>query len=114
MKARTRVSVPVTQTAQVPAPPVIKLDQDSVASGTAVNIIVVASVKGETYQPFLADGTPVKDAQSGTGADLTFATSPLTLDTTFLVRVLQPGAAGIPVTRTVSLTATIKPAAPGP
>ena len=113
MKARTRVSVPVPQTAQIPALPVIKLDQDSVPSGTAAKIIVVASVKGENYQPFLTDETPVNDAQDGTGADLAFATSPLTQDTTFLVRVRQPGATGIPVTRTVSLTATVKPASAG-
>ncbi|HEY4899326.1 MAG TPA: hypothetical protein VIH91_00775 [Terriglobales bacterium] len=114
MKARTRVSVPLPQTAQIPAPPVIKLDQDSVPSGTAAKIIVVASVKGENYQPFLSDETSVSAAQDGTGADLAFATSPLTQDTTFLVRVRQPGATGIPVTRTVSLTATVKPVTPGP
>ncbi len=112
MKARTRVSVPVSQTAEIPAAPVIKLDQDSVTSGSTVNIVVVASAKTETYQPFLADATPVSDAQKGTGADLTFATPPLTQDTTFLVRVLQPGAKGIPVTRTVSLTAIVKPTEP--
>ena len=112
MKARTRISVPVTQSAQIPAPPVIKLDEDSVASGTAVNIIVVASVKGESYQAFLPDGTPLNSPQDGNGSDLTFATPPLIANTTFLVRVRQPAAAGIPVTRTVTLTATIKPAAP--
>lgn len=114
MKARTRVSVPVVRSAQISAIPVIKLDQNSVASGTAVNVIVVASVKGENYRVFLADGTPLNNAQDGTGSDLTFSTPPLTVDTTFWVRVNQPGAAGIPVTRTVTLTATIKPAEPGP
>lgn len=113
MKARTRVSVPVSQSAQIPALPVIKLDQASVPSGTAAKIVVVSSMKGENYQPFLADGTPVKDAQDGTGADLSFDTQPLTQDTTFFVRVRQPGGAGIAVTRTVSLTATVTPAAPG-
>ncbi len=113
MKARTRVSVPLAQTAQIPALPVIKLEQDTVPSGTTVKILVEASVKGENYQPFLTDGTAASDAQDGTGADLTFATPPLTADTTFLVRVHQPGAAGISVTRTVAVTATVKPAAPG-
>ncbi len=114
MKARTRVSVPLTQTAQLPSLPVIKLEQDTVPSGSAAKIIIVASVKGENYQPFLTDGTPVKDAQDGTGADLNFVTSPLTQDTTLLVRVRQPGTTGISVTRTLSLTVTVKPAAPGP
>ena len=112
MKARSRVSVPVAQTAKIPASPVIKLDQASVPSGTAAKIIVVASAKGETYQPFLMDGTAVGAAQNGTGTDLTFATSPLTQDTTFLVRINQPGTPGIPVTRAVALTATVT-AAPG-
>jgi len=114
MKARTRVSVSVVQTAQIPVLPAIKLVADSVPSGTPASIIVVASVKGETYQPFLADGTPVKDAQDGTGADITFVTPPLTQDTTVLVRVRQKAVAGIPLTRTLSLTATVKPAVPGP
>jgi len=114
MKARTRVSVPVAQTAQIPLLPVIKLVADSVSPGTPASIMVVASVKGESYQPFLADGTPVKDAQNGTGADITFVTPPLTQDTNFLVRVRQTVAAGIPLTRTLSLTATVKPVVPSP
>lgn len=51
MKARSGVDVPLSQTAQVPALPVIKLDQPTVPTGTAAKIVVTASVKGENYRP---------------------------------------------------------------
>jgi hypothetical protein len=108
MKARSGVDVPLSQTALVPALPVIKLDQETVPIGTAAKIVVTASVKGESYRPFLIDGTPVAAAQDGTGADLSFTSQPLTQSTTFLVRVKRPGSAGIPVTRTVSFTAKVQ------
>ena len=108
IKARTGIDAPLTATALIPALPVIRLDQPIVPSGTAVKIVVAASVQGERYRPFLTDGTPVAGAQDGNGADLSFTSQPITKDTTFLVRVTQPGAAGIPVTRTVSLTAKVQ------
>ena len=107
MKARSGVDVQLPQTAQVPALPVIKLDQETVPDGTAAKIVVSASVNGESYQPFLEDGTAVADAQKGTGADLSFMSQPLTTSTTFLVRVKRDGA-GLPVTRTAALTAKVQ------
>ena len=107
MKARSGVDVSLAQTAPVPALPVIKLDQDIVPGGTAAKIVVTGSVNGESYRPFLVDGTPVADAHNGTGADLSFTSQPLTESTTFLVRV-QRGGSGIPVTRTVSLTEKVQ------
>ncbi len=108
MKARSAVDVPITPTAAVPVLPVIKLDQDTVAHGSPAKIVVTTSVKGETYAPFLPDGTAVAASQDGNGSDLTFLSAPLQQDTTFLVRVTQPGAPGIAVTRTVSLTAKVQ------
>ena len=108
MKARSGVDVPLSRTAQVPALPVIKLDQQTVPTGTAAKIIITASVKGESYRPFLVDGTPITDAQDGTGADLSIMSQPLTQSTTLLVRVKRAGAPGVTVTRTVSLAAKVQ------
>jgi hypothetical protein len=107
MKARSGVDVQLAQTAQLPALPMIKLDLDTVPSGAAAKIVVTASVKGESYRPFLVDETPVAEAQDGTGSDLSFMSQPLTESTTFLVRVTR-GDPGIPVTRSVSLTEKVQ------
>lgn len=104
-KARTGIDVQLSQTAQMLPLPMIKLDSASVPAGTPVKIVITASVKGETYQPFLTDGTPVADPQDGTGADILFASQPILQSTALLVRVTRPGSPGIAVTRTVSLTA---------
>jgi len=107
MKARTGIDVQLSQTAQVAALPVIKLDQQTIATGTSAKIIVTASAKGETYRPFLTDGTAVANAQDGTGGDLSFTSQPLTQSTTILVRITRLSA-GIPVTRTVSLNVKVQ------
>jgi len=104
-KARSGIDVQLPQTAQLPPLPVIKLDSATVPVGTPVKIVITASVRGETYQPFLSDGTPVAEPQDGTGADISFTSQPVQLSTTFLVRVTRPGSPGIAVTRTASLTA---------
>jgi hypothetical protein len=104
-KARTGIDVQLPQTVQLPSLPMIKLDSATVPAGTSAKIVVSASVKGETYQPFLSDDTPVADPQDGTGADIVFASPPILQSTALLVRVTRPGLQGIAVTRTVSLTA---------
>jgi hypothetical protein len=105
MKARTGIDVQLPQTAQLPPLPVIKLDSAIVPSGTPVKIVITGSVKGESYQPFLIDGTPVATTQDGTGSDIAFTSQPIQQSTRFLVRVTRPGSPGIAVTRAIALTA---------
>ncbi len=107
MKARTRVAVPLGRVAAVPAPPVIRFEAAVVAAGTPARILVVASVVGERYEPFL-DGVSVEQGRHGNGEDLVFLTDPVSRTTTFEVHVARPGDPGLAVTRIVRLTVKVE------
>jgi hypothetical protein len=103
LKARTRVGVPLSRSAQIPALPEIGLEQESVPPGTGARIVITDSRVGERYQPF-RDGEPVSDARDGNGEDLVFESDPINQETTFEVHVTRPDDPGLVVTRTVELT----------
>jgi len=106
MKARTRVTVPLERFAAVPKPPEIRFEVDPVAAGTVARILVVASVVGDRYEPFL-DGVSVKQGRLGNGDDLVFLTDPVNETTTFEVRITRPDDPGLPVTRILRLTVNV-------
>jgi hypothetical protein len=89
-------------TAQIGALPEIRPEQPTVAPGSTVRILVVASKEGDKYQ-LTVNGEPVKKALNGNGADLVFITGSLNEDTTFEMIITRPDETGVPVERVVRL-----------
>ena len=106
VKARTRVSVPLNRTAEIPTPPDIHFEEEVIEPGNEARMLVIASRVGEKYQPFLA-GEPLKLARHGNGGDLVFLTGPLDQDTTFDMHVMRPEGPGLSVTRVFRLTVRV-------
>lgn len=92
--------------ADIAAQPEIRLEESEVDYNSVARILVVASWKGEKYQPFLG-GKPVKRARYGNGGDLVFLTEALLEDTTFEVHVTRPDR--IDVERVVRLDVAVRP-----
>ncbi len=84
----------------------IRLEEPEIDYNSVARILVVASRKGEKYQPFLG-GEPVKRARYGNGGDLVFLTEALLEDTTFEVHVTRPDS--IDVERVVRLDVAVRP-----
>ena len=106
IKAQTRVTANLTQTALIAAVPVIVAEQPIVPKDSPARILVRASVVGDRYQLTL-NGAPVGAALDGNGADLTFTTGPLQAATQFQMRVTRPGDTGIPVERRVQISVEV-------
>jgi hypothetical protein len=107
-KAMNRVSVPLTASASIPALPQIRLQDPIVDYDKATKILVIGSLIGDRYQPYLG-GNPIKKARFGNEKDLTFISEPMKKDTTYQVRVTRPKDKGIAVERVVRLRAVVRP-----
>jgi len=108
MKAQTRVQIPLNNTAAIVALPEMMLDEPVVDYGSNTRIIVVGSVEGDRYQPFLK-GEAMKQARNGNGSDIPFVSDAITQDSTFEVQITRPNDSDIPVDRFVYLTAYVRP-----
>jgi hypothetical protein len=106
-KAQTRIAVPLQRVARLAAIPEIGAEQAQVDAGSAARILVRASEVGERYQ-LTWNGQPVGDVLDGNGEDLSFTTEPLSQDTSFEVRVTQPGDPGIAVERRVAIDIAVR------
>ena len=66
VKAQTCVATPLAQTARIAPLPEIRLQDTVVDYGASTKILVVASLEGDKYQPWL-DGNQLKQARHGNG-----------------------------------------------
>lgn len=107
-KARTRVSVTLTPTISLTAPPAVQANPALIDFNTAAKIVITASVAGESYQPLLA-GQPLGDVLAGTGQDLSFDTPSLSQDTEIIVLITRPDSSPIIAERLVRLTVLVRP-----
>jgi len=109
VKAQTRVSNPLLKTAEIATLPKIAFETAQVDAGKAAKAVVTASRVGDKYQLFL-NGTPVRQARNGNGADLVFTTEAINVQSLFEMRITRPSAPGIPVVQIVPLIVDIRPA----
>jgi hypothetical protein len=118
-KAMNRVSVPLTASASIsalttsgsasiPALPQIRLQDPIVDYDKTTKILVIGSLIGDRYQPYLGSN-PIKKARLGNEKDLSFISEPMKEDTTYQVRVTRPKDKGIAVERVVHLRAIVRP-----
>ena len=109
IKAHTRATARLSRTARIEQVPQIAAVPAAVRSGSAVTVVVRASVVGDRYQ-LTQDGQPVGPARDGDGGALVFSTAPVSPSTRFQMLVTHPGEPGIPVRRAVR----VNPAPPTP
>lgn len=114
VKAQTRLSAPLNQTALIAALPEIRPEENIVNQGGTAKLLVLASHEGDKYQPFL-NGESVRRARYGNGEDLSFSTDGLTEDTDFEMWVTRPDDADhLRVDRVVLLSISVSVTEPDP
>lgn len=108
IKAQTRVKANLAQTALIAALPDIQAEAPIVDYNSSTRLMVLASIMGDRYQPFL-NGQVFRQARLGNGDTLVFRTDSLTDDTTYEMRITRPNSPELPLTRIVNLLVIVRP-----
>jgi hypothetical protein len=108
-KAMNRVSTPLTASASIPDLPQIRLQDPIVDYDKETKILVIGSVIGDKYLPYIGNSPLKKVARLGNEGDLSFNTNLMKENTTYFMHVTRPDEKGIPVKRVVELRALVRP-----
>lgn len=109
MKAQSRVAVAMLHNLIITKPVDIQLQDALVAFGGETRLTVIASLVGEAYQPFLANGNYHKQKRNGNGSDIVFLTDKLQQDTQFFMHIVPLDESGMVVEKVIPFLVRVYP-----